>query len=86
MCVALPGLVVEVTDPANGLVTVDVAGMTRTVSTAVLDESIDVGDWLEVHSGFALAKITEDEAQEILGFARELDRADREGLAGEGDV
>ena len=86
MCVALPGRVVEVTDPANGLVTVDVAGMTRTVSTAVLDESIDVGDWLEVHSGFALAKITEDEAQEILGFVRELDRADREGLAGEGDA
>jgi hydrogenase expression/formation protein HypC len=86
MCVALPGRVVEVTDPANGLVTVDIAGMTRTVSTAVLDESIDVGDWLEVHSGFALAKITDDEAQEILGFARELDRADREGIAGEGDA
>lgn len=83
MCVALPGRIIEVTDPENGLVTVDIAGTTRTVSTAVIDEPVDVGDWLEVHSGFALAKITEEEAQQILGFARELDRADREGLTGE---
>lgn len=79
MCVALPGKVIELTDLDNGLVTVDIAGTTRIVSAAVLDETIEIGDWLEVHSGFALAKLTDEEAQDILGFVRELDRADREG-------
>lgn len=83
MCVALPARIIDVTDPDNGLVTVQIVGTTRTVSTAMLDEPVAVGDWLEVHSGFALAKITDEEAQEILGLARELDRADREGVVDE---
>ncbi len=49
----------------------DVAGTTRAVSTAILDqsgESVAVGDWVEIHLGFALAKISEEEATAALDF------------------
>jgi len=39
-------------------------GRRATVSLMVLGEPVDVGDWLVVHAGFALEKITHDEAQE----------------------
>lgn len=65
MCLAIPGQVVEIVDPANRLAKVDVAGVRRTISIALLDQDgggAAVGDWVLIHVGFAMSKIDETEA------------------------
>ena len=65
MCLAIPGLVVEVTDPALGLARVDVAGVRRTINVSLLadeDGGAQPGDWVLIHVGFALSKVDEEEA------------------------
>lgn len=69
MCLGIPGLIVEVADREGGLATVDVSGVRRSVSIALVDEPaapIVEGDWVLVHVGFALARIDEEQARETL--------------------
>ncbi|HXU30413.1 MAG TPA: HypC/HybG/HupF family hydrogenase formation chaperone [Thermoanaerobaculia bacterium] len=65
MCLAIPGQVVEIVDPALRLAKVDVAGVRRTINIALLDQDgtgAEVGDWVLIHVGFAMSKIDEAEA------------------------
>ena len=65
MCVGLPARVVAV---KKGMALVDASGAKREVSASLLDE-LDPGDYVMVHAGVAIAKITasdEDESDEIL--------------------
>ena len=61
MCLAIPGQILEITDEANRLARVDVAGVRRIVNVGLL-ESAQPGDWVLIHVGFALSRIDEDEA------------------------
>ena len=66
MCVGLPAKVVNV---KNGTAIVDASGARREVSAELLDE-LDPGDYVMVHAGIAIAKITSDdttEAKSVLG-------------------
>jgi hydrogenase expression/formation protein HypC len=73
MCLGIPGQVVAVTDPAEYLATVEVSGVQRSISIRLLaDEGVDVGDWVLVHVGFAMAKIDEAEAAETLRALQQL--------------
>ena len=65
MCLAIPGLVLEVIDEPNRLAKVDVAGVRRTVTIGLLDaegEGAVPGDWVLIHVGFAISKVDEEEA------------------------
>ena len=65
MCVGLPARVVAV---KKGMALVAASGAKREVSASLLDE-LDPGDYVMVHAGVAIAKITasdEDESDEIL--------------------
>jgi hydrogenase expression/formation protein HypC len=69
VCLAIPGLVVEVVDEVNRLAKVDVAGVQRTVNIGLLDAEGDgagPGDWVLIHVGFALSKVDEEEAAATL--------------------
>jgi hydrogenase expression/formation protein HypC len=69
MCLGIPGQVVEVVDREGGLAKVDISGVRREVSVALVDEPsapVEPGDWVLIHVGFALARIDEDEARETL--------------------
>jgi hydrogenase expression/formation protein HypC len=69
MCLGIPGQIVEVPDRQAGLATVDISGVRRSVSIALVDEPaepVEPGDWVLVHVGFALARIDEEQAQETL--------------------
>jgi hydrogenase expression/formation protein HypC len=73
MCLGIPAQVVEVADREGGLATVDVSGVRREVSVALVDEPaapIEPGDWVLVHVGFALARIDEAQARETLELLR----------------
>ncbi|OBI78355.1 HypC/HybG/HupF family hydrogenase formation chaperone [Mycobacterium sp. E740] len=63
MCLGIPGQVVDIVDAEESLAKVDVNGVRRTISVRLLaDENLQVGDWVLVHVGFAMAKIDEHEA------------------------
>jgi hydrogenase expression/formation protein HypC len=74
MCLAIPGRVVEFVDERNGLATVDVAGVLRTVNVGLLDGPAP-GDWVLIHVGFALSKVDEEEAQATLGLLQRMGEA-----------
>jgi hydrogenase expression/formation protein HypC len=61
----------EFVDEANRLARVDVAGVQRTVNVGLLDvdgTSVEPGDWVLIHVGFAMSKIDEDEAAATLAM------------------
>ncbi len=60
MCVGLSAKVVSVKD---GTALIDASGAKREVSAALLDE-LEPGDYVMVHAGMAIAKITSDDAEE----------------------
>jgi len=68
MCLAIPGLILEIVDEPNRLARVDVAGVRRTVNVGLLDA--EVGDWVLIHVGFALSKVDEEEAAATLQMLR----------------
>ena len=62
MCVGLSAKVVKVKD---GTALVDASGARREVSAALL-EDLEPGDYVMVHAGIAIAKITDEDEQESL--------------------
>lgn len=60
MCVGLPAKVIRVND---GMAVVDASGARREVSAELLD-SLDPGDYVMVHAGIAIAKITDNDEDE----------------------
>jgi hydrogenase expression/formation protein HypC len=77
MCLAIPGKVMEVTDEANRLALVDVAGVRRTVNIGLLDAdgaTARPGDWVLIHVGFALSKVDEAEAAATLSLLQGMGR------------
>jgi hydrogenase expression/formation protein HypC len=71
VCLAIPGQIVDLSDPANHLARVEVAGVRRTVNVGLLDDA-GPGDWVLIHVGFALSKVDEDEAQATLRLLEEM--------------
>ena len=70
MCLGIPGQVVELVDGYGGeLALVDVQGARRRINLGMLDQDAsrpEPGDWVLIHMGFALERITADEAADAL--------------------
>jgi hydrogenase assembly chaperone HypC/HupF len=60
MCVGLAAKVVSVKD---GTAVIDAGGAKRDVSAELLEE-LEPGDYVMVHAGVAIAKITSDDTEE----------------------
>ncbi|GAC1304979.1 MAG: HypC/HybG/HupF family hydrogenase formation chaperone [Vulcanimicrobiaceae bacterium] len=72
MCLAIPGLVVEMSEQPT-LVKVDVGGVRRNVNVGLLGAGdVAIGDWILIHVGFALSKIGEAEARDQLRMLRAM--------------
>jgi hydrogenase expression/formation protein HypC len=68
MCLGIPAQVVEIVDAVGGLAKVDISGVRREVSVALVDGPVEPGEWVLIHVGFALARIDEAEARETLAL------------------
>ena len=67
MCLGIPGQVLEIVDDANSIAKVNVSGVKRNVSVALVrPDGIEPGDWVLIHVGFAMSKIDENEARETM--------------------
>ncbi|MDY1591979.1 MAG: HypC/HybG/HupF family hydrogenase formation chaperone [Methanofastidiosum sp.] len=67
MCLAVPGKVIEIKDSVG---IVDFNGIKREVRLDLVD--VIVGDYVIVHTGFAIEKMGEKEALESLEIWKEL--------------
>jgi len=91
MCLAVPGKIVSVSrsdeDPLTGtLAAVDFQGSRVEVCLAMTPEA-DVGDWVLVHAGFALAVLEEADARQTWEYLNTAGLGDvPEELRGEGSA
>ncbi|WP_370181300.1 HypC/HybG/HupF family hydrogenase formation chaperone [Rhodococcus wratislaviensis] len=82
MCLGIPGQVVRMLEGyGNQLALVDVVGEQRRVNIGMLPEdvSLEPGDWIVIHMGFAMEKVDEAGAEkamaglEMMGRSRTAD-------------
>lgn len=67
MCLAIPGKIVAIDAHESHLATVDVVGVRRKVDLGLLqDDRVGPGDWVLIHVGFAMSKISESDAADQL--------------------
>src|SRR5579863_5998694 len=73
MCLAIPGRIVELLPQDRSLAVVDVLGVRRKVDLGLLQEDRPIaGDWVLIHVGFAMSKISEVDALQQLHMLTEL--------------
>ncbi len=68
MCLAIPALIKSI---AGQLAVVDIEGVTREVSVQLTPEA-KVGDYVLLHTGYAISILDESEAQETLKLLRQI--------------
>jgi hydrogenase expression/formation protein HypC len=73
MCLAIPGKIVELVPELPNLGVVEVTGVRRRVDLGLLqDDMPGVGDWVLIHVGFAMSRISEREAEDQMRTLRIL--------------
>jgi hydrogenase expression/formation protein HypC len=70
MCLGIPGRIVSI-DPGSTVARVDVAGVVREIDLALLDETFVPGDVILTHSGFAVERMTAEDAADALAVFAE---------------
>lgn len=65
MCLGIPSKIISIDDSRA---IIDVYGARRDISLMLLEEPVNIGDYVIVHAGFAIQKLQEDIAKETLGY------------------
>ena len=68
MCLGVPAKILETSE---GAALVELGGVRREISMMLIDGA-SVGDWVIVHAGFAIEKLSEEEAEQTLALFREI--------------
>lgn len=75
MCLAIPAQIIELEPAGMARVRVGQSSTYLSASTMLLPEEPKPGDYVIVHAGFALHKLSDEEARESLAALRELAEA-----------
>ncbi len=77
MCLAIPGKIIEISADNPDLALVDVVSVRRRVDLGLLqDDRPKPGDWVLIHVGFAMSKISEQDANDQMETLRALGEAE----------
>jgi hydrogenase expression/formation protein HypC len=77
VCLAIPGKIVALDSQDSHLAVVDVVGVRRKVDLGLLqDDPPAAGDWVLIHVGFAMSKISESDARDQMQTLRMLGETD----------
>ncbi|RWX73132.1 MAG: [NiFe] hydrogenase metallocenter assembly protein HypC [Candidatus Methanosuratincola subterraneus] len=77
VCLAVPGRVTKI---EGEKAEVDIGGIRREASLELVsDQGVKIGDYVLIHTGYAITKLDEAEAREILKAWRDVARAELEG-------
>ena len=71
MCLGIPGRVTEI---EKNVAKVDVGGLVREISIELCPE-VSVGEYVLIHTGFAIQKVDEKEAEETLELLNKMAEA-----------
>jgi len=71
MCLGIPGKIIEI---EKNVAKVDVGGILRDISLD-LCPGVSVGEYVLIHTGFAIQTVDEEEAKETLELLREIAKA-----------
>ena len=71
MCLGVPGKVVEI---QKNVAKVDVGGVLRDISLDLCPE-VSIGEYVLIHTGFAIQKVDEEEAKETLELLKKMAEA-----------
>ncbi len=69
MCLALPAKITHI-DASGEMATATLGEVSREISLALVDH-IEVGDYVLIHVGYALNRVSEEEAQKTLALFAE---------------
>lgn len=72
MCLAVPGKVVEV---RGDRALVDFGGVRREIMLTLLEKEVKPGEYVLVHTGYAIQVLDREDAEETLRFWREIAKA-----------
>ncbi|MFZ0201666.1 MAG: HypC/HybG/HupF family hydrogenase formation chaperone [Candidatus Sulfotelmatobacter sp.] len=73
MCLAIPGQVVQLFPDQPNVALIEVVGVRRRVDLGLLqDDMPKQGDWVLIHVGFAMSKISEEDALDQMRILRGL--------------
>ena len=82
MCLAIPGKIVEISSVNQDSALVDVVGVQRKIDLGLLQDDKPVpGDWVLIHVGFAMSKISAQDATDQMNTLRmlgEIESAEQE--------
>ncbi len=73
MCLSIPAKVIAI---EGEMATVSIGGTTCKASLQII-EDVGIGDYVLVHTGFAIQKLSAGEAEETMALLRELEELDR---------
>ena len=68
MCLGIPGKIIVI---EKNVAKVDVGGLLRDVSIDLCPD-VSVGEYVLIHTGFAIQKVDEEEAKETMEFLKQL--------------
>lgn len=68
MCLAVPMQIINI---EGETMVAEIDGVRREASLMMLNEKVEVGDYVLIHAGFAISRLDEDEALETLDLMRE---------------
>jgi len=74
MCLAIPARITRLDESGTGIVS-HLGNEVRT-NFALLPEA-RIGDWVIIHAGFAISRLTPGEARETLKLFKEMEKAGR---------
>ncbi|MCL5674624.1 MAG: HypC/HybG/HupF family hydrogenase formation chaperone [Candidatus Omnitrophica bacterium] len=69
MCLAVPGKIEKIFKDNQALV--DFMGVKKKVALDLL-ENVNTGDFIIVHAGFAISRLSEKDANETIGYFRQI--------------
>jgi len=72
MCLGVPAKILETGD---GTAVVEIGGVRRQISMMLVDDASG-GEWVIVHAGFAIQRLSEEEAERTLALFQEIADAD----------
>jgi hydrogenase expression/formation protein HypC len=75
MCLTIPSKLLEYIDEGRNFAWIDQAGVRRKVNTSMLrgEDSAEPGDYVLVHVGMAVNKVSAQDAEDTLALLRAMD-------------
>jgi len=70
MCLSIPSKIVEILE--DNYAVVDTMGVKRKVSLDLMPEPVQIGDYVLIHVGYAMTKLSEEDALESIKVYEEI--------------